>query len=109
MQTTIATRTTAIDERRTSRRTQVCIPVTLLDGERSIPAYTRDLSPQGVFVSVPSGDDTFLDQELHFIIEFPPEITLCTSLKARCTARIVRKLETGVAAQIYRYTFLAAD
>jgi hypothetical protein len=56
-------------------------------------------------------ESALIKDDLDFIIDFPPELTLCTSLKVHCTGKVVRKentaqLETGVAAQIYRYAFL---
>jgi hypothetical protein len=111
---TMAQQFATIDERRTSERFLMRIPVTLLNAERSVSAFTRDLSAKGIFFYLPLAESTLINEDLDFIIDFPPELTLCTSLKVRCTGKVVRKentaqLETGVAAQIYRYAFLPTE
>jgi hypothetical protein len=109
---TMAQQCAAIDERRASERFSMRIPVTLLDEERKVSAFTRDISARGIFFYCPLAESALIDQDLEFIIEFPPELTLCTSLRVHCTGKVVRKqnteeYETGVAVRIYRYAFLS--
>lgn len=108
---TMAQQFVAIDERRKSERFSMRIPVTLLNEERTVSAITKDLSAKGIFFYLPMADSALIKEDFDFIIDFPPELTLCTSLKVRCTGKVVRRenttqLGTGVAAQIYRYAFL---
>ena len=100
-----------ITERRTSERFTMRLPVTLFNDEQNASAFTRDISDRGIFFYFPLAVSAFVDQELDFIVEFPPEVTLCTSLKVRCIGKVVRKqntaqYETGVAVRICKYTFL---
>ena len=104
-----------IDERRRSERFPIRLPVTLLNEGRDVSAVTSDISARGIFFYFPVAADALIreNEDLDFIIEFPPELTLCSSLRVRCTGTVVRKQntaqdETGVAAQIHRYTFLPA-
>jgi hypothetical protein len=99
------------DERRAAERFQTRIPVTVLAGELSLPAFTKDLSARGVYFYVSSADSHLIEQDLDFIIEFPPAITRCNKLKARCTGKVLRKQITigrgmGIAAEFCRYTFM---
>jgi hypothetical protein len=105
---------TEIDERRTSERFPMCIPVTLLNEGQNVSAVARDISARGIFFYLPLAKSALIDEseDLEFIIEFPPELTMCTSLRVRCTGKVVRKQnmaqdETGVAAQIHEYAFLS--
>ena len=101
------------DERRQAQRFSMRIPVTLLSDDRQVPAFTKDVSARGIYFYVSFADSALINQDLDFIIEFPPEITLCASLRVRCKGKVLRKVstaqyETGVAAEIYRYAFMNA-
>ena len=102
-----------IDERRTSERFSMRLPITLLNEGRDVSAVTRDISARGIFFYFSVAESALVHdgEDLDFIIEFPPELTLRPSLRVRCTGKVVRKQnttqdETGVAAQIHTYTFL---
>ncbi len=96
-------------ERRSASRFQLKLPLTLRLGDRSIQAFTSDVSARGVLF--------YTDTEwtggsaLEFDITFPPEITLSTSLRVRCRGKIVRiippsAMGIGIAASIHNYEFL---
>lgn len=101
---------TASDRRRIPRF-QVRAPLTVLAGDREIPAYTRDLSNRGVFFYLASDDSALIDRDFEFLVELPPEITLSTFCRIRCQGRALRKDKTrmsltGVAAEILNYSIL---
>ena len=108
---TMAQQLTITEERRASERFPVRLPVIVLDEKRNTYAFTRDISAQGIFFYFPSAESALIGQDLNFIVEFPPELTLCGGLKVRCTGTVVRKQNTaqgeiGLAAQIHKYAFL---
>lgn len=95
-------------DRRKAQRFRVSAPLTVTVGDREIPAYTRDLSDQGVYFYLDSDESGLIEREIDFIVELPPEITLSTCCRIRCRGRVLRKEEslmslTGVAAQILDY------
>ncbi len=105
--------TTAANERRDSQRFKISAPLTVIAGEREIPAYTRDLSNRGVFFYLSLQDSTLIDRDFEFMIEMPSEITLTTSCKIRCRGKLLRKEVTsknltgaGIAAEILDYSIL---
>jgi PilZ domain len=99
------------DNRRGRTRFKVNVPLTVILGDRKIPAFTRDLSNQGVYFFVANADEALIDQEFEFLVELPPEITLSTWCQIRCTGCAVRREKaagdlTGVAARILDYAVL---
>jgi hypothetical protein len=101
---------TASDRRRIPRF-RVRAPLTVIVGDREIPAYTRDLSNRGVFFYLASDDGALIDHDFEFLVELPPEITLSTFCRIRCLGRALRKEKskmslTGVAAEILEYSIL---
>jgi hypothetical protein len=97
------------NDRRGAERFEINTPLTLIIGDREIPAHTRDLSNRGVYFYLASSDCTLIDCDFEFIVELPPEITLSTSCRIRCRGHAIRKEETsmnlaGVAAQILDYS-----
>lgn len=99
------------DERRRIPRFRVRAPLTVLAGDREIPAYTRDLSNHGVYFYLGSDDSGLIAQDFEFLVELPPEITLSTFCRIRCHGRALRKDKakmslTGVAAEILDYSIL---
>ena len=98
-------------ERRGTRRFKVHAPITLKIGDREVPAYTRDMSNKGVYFLMDLEDSKLIPDEFEFIVELPPEITLSTCCRIRCSGRSVRR-ETaskglaGVAAEILNYSIL---
>jgi hypothetical protein len=99
------------NDRRRIPRFRVRAPLTVLAGDREIPAYTRDLSNRGVFFYLAAEDVGLIDQDFEFLVELPPEITLSTFCRIRCHGRALRKEKsrmslTGVAAEILDYSIL---
>src|SRR5271166_149692 len=99
------------DDRRIRQRFSINAPLTLLVGDRQIPAYTRNLSNRGVYFYLSLCDSELVDIDLEFVVELPPEITLSTCCRIRCRGRVVRKEKTssnltGVAAEILDYSIL---
>lgn len=105
--------TTTGNERRSSQRFKIAAPLTVIVGEREIPAYTRDLSNHGVYFYLTLPDSTLIDKDFEFLIEMPSEITLTRDCRIRCRGRLVRKEVTsrnltgaGIAAEILDYSIL---
>jgi len=105
--------TTLADERRTCQRFKISAPLTVIVGEREIPAFTRDLSNRGVYFYLTLPDSTLIDRDFDFLIEMPSEITLTASCRLRCHGKLVRKEVTsrnltgaGVAAEILDYSII---
>ena len=101
---------TTID-RRSIPRFRVRAPLTVIAGDREIPAYTRDLSNKGVYFYLASDDGGLIERDFEFLVELPPEVTLSTFCRIRCHGRALRKEKssmslTGVAAQILDYSIL---
>ena len=101
---------TTID-RRSIPRFRVRAPLTVIAGDREIPAYTRDLSNKGVYFYLASDDGGLIERDFEFLVELPPEITLSTFCRIRCHGRALRKEKakmslTGVAAEILDYSIL---
>ena len=99
------------NDRRRVRRFSIIAPLTVIFGDREIPAYTRDLSNRGVYFYLGLADGILIDSDFEFMIELPPEITLATCCRIRCRGRLVRKEKTfmnltGVAAEILDYSIL---
>jgi hypothetical protein len=101
---------TATDRRRIPRF-QVRAPLTVIAGDREIPAYTRDLSNRGVYFYLAADDCGLIGHDFEFLVELPPEITLSTFCRIRCHGRALRQEKskmslTGVAAEILDYSIL---
>jgi hypothetical protein len=99
------------DNRRRTQRFQIKAPLTLSVGDREISGFTRDLSNKGVYFYVGAGDQPQRGDELDFVVELPPEITLSNSCLIRCRGRVARteltlRNETGIAAEILEYRIL---
>lgn len=104
---------TLANERRGSQRFKISAPLTVIAGEREIPAYTRDLSNSGVYFYLTLPDSTLIDRDFEFTIEMPSEITLSANCRIQCRGKLVRKEVTsrnltgaGVAAEILNYAIL---
>jgi len=97
------------DDRRGRQRFSLSAPLIVIAGDREIPAYTRDLSNQGVYFFLGSEDIALVDSDFDFTLELPPEITLSTCCRIECRGRTVRmeiglRDLTGVAAEILNYS-----
>jgi len=96
-------------ERRKAQRFKVSAPLTVTIGDREIPAYTRDLSDRGVYFYLGADDSGLIDDNINFMVDLPPEITMSTCCRIQCRGRVLR-LEgslmglTGVAALILDYS-----
>jgi len=102
-----------MDERRAAQRFPMRIPLRVRFQSGEAPGFTRDISTRGVFFLVEDETQPKINEDVEFIITFPPEITLTTSLRVRCNARVVRSLkawpdQVGIAAEIHHYQFLHA-
>jgi hypothetical protein len=99
------------NERRERQRFSINAPLILFIADREVPAYTRDMSNKGVYFLMDLEDSKLIPDEFEFIVELPPEITLSTCCRIRCSGRSVRR-ETaskglaGVAAEILNYSIL---
>jgi hypothetical protein len=104
---------TSANDQRGSHRFRISAPLTVIAGDREIPAYTRDLSNRGVYFYLALADSALIDRDFEFLIDMPSEITLSTSCRIRCHGRLVRKeispknlTGAGVAAEILDYSIL---
>ncbi len=75
----------------------------------NLMGITRDISTDGVYFYVTS--ELGERAEIDFVVTFPPEITMVTPVKVKCTGEIIRKDRntmrgTGVATAIKRYEFI---
>jgi hypothetical protein len=96
-------------EKRERQRIRVNVPMTIFVGDREIPAFTRDLNNLGVYFYLALADGLLIDHEFEFVITLPPEITLSTCCRIRCSARLMRREETsmdlkGIGARILDYS-----
>lgn len=101
-------------ERRANPRFELNAPLIVKIGERSVPAFTRDLSNRGVYFFLDSGDSARIPAEIEFTVELPPEVTLTTSCVIRCQGRVIRADQTssqltGIAAEILHYSMDRKD
>jgi|SRR5579862_835232 len=108
--------TTTGNERRSSQRFKIAAPLTVMVGDREIPAYTRDLSNRGVYFYLTLPDSTLIEKDFEFLIEMPSEITLTRDCRIRCRGKLVRKEVTsrnltgaGIAAEILDYSILREE
>lgn len=96
------------NDRRGRKRFSINAPLTLFIGDREIPAYTRDLSNQGVYFYLASADEIPTESDFDFEVGLPPEITLSTSCRIKCRGHAVRTEKsrnlTGIAAAILSYS-----
>jgi PilZ domain len=98
-------------DRRRGPRFTVSAALSVVAGNRQIPAYTRDMSERGVFFYLDPSSESLIEEEFEFIVHFPPELTLSTYLSMQCSGQVVRR-ETnatdlnGIAAKILTYSVL---
>ncbi len=99
-------------ERRTSRRFNMNLPVTLnVPGQKEVPlrvAETRDISFRGLYFILDSGQN--VGGAIEFVLTLPKEITMAGDVRIRCFGEVVRVDDNdgrrGIAAKIERYEFL---
>jgi hypothetical protein len=97
--------------RREGQRFSKNAPLTVLIGDREIPAYTRDLSNRGVYFYLDNSHSDLVDRDFDFMVKFPPEVTISTYCSILGRGRLVRKENisgdmTGIAAEILHYAIL---
>jgi hypothetical protein len=99
------------NEKRSTRRFGLRLPVSVRYGGTDRAAQTRDVSARGICFYVDSSIES--GSAIDFTLTLPPEITLTESIRVRCKGRVVR-VEPGdatgklpVAAVIDEYEFLA--
>jgi hypothetical protein len=93
------------NDRRGAQRFGINAPLSVILGDREVPAFTRDLSNRGVYFYLAPPDNILIGREYELSIELPPETTLSTRCLIRCRVRVVRtdnaSMElTGIAAEI---------
>ena len=98
-----------MDERREMERYDLRLPMAVQNGPRQQNATTRNISARGILFDC---DSQFEDDEVTFVMEFPPEVTLSRTLRVRCQANVVRIVQrtaagTTLAVRIHRYEFLS--
>jgi hypothetical protein len=104
-----------VDERRSSRRYTMALPVTIRangrNGRAEQSGKTRDVSFRGLYFMTDADCDP--GSEIEFILTLPKEITLATDVKIHCYGHVVRvepqDAGRGIAAKIERYEFLQAS
>ena len=98
-------------ERRTSRRYEMALPVTLRsEGRKDERAYTRDVSFRGLYFVIDSAFQAGMPVE--FVLTLPKEVTMAGDVHIQCFGTVVRvedfESRRGVAARIDRYEFVSA-
>jgi|ERR1700722_15087189 hypothetical protein len=99
------------NEKRSTRRFALRLPVSVRYGGIDRAAQTRDVSARGICFFADSSIES--GSAIDFTLTLPPEITLTESIRVRCKGHVVR-VEPGnsagklpVAAVIDEYEFLA--
>lgn len=103
----------AFPERRTARRFQIRLPMTVrwTSGMAVGEAQTesRDVSSRGVYFFLPK--QVTAGSPVEIILTLPHEVTLAGPVRVRCLGRVHRSEDdsegrSGVVAEIHRYEFL---
>jgi PilZ domain len=107
----------AYEERRTARRFQIKLPMTVrwTSGAAVGEAQTesRDVSSRGVYFFLPK--EVTSGSPVEIILTLPHEITLAGPVRVRCLGRVNRTEgadavgSSGIVAEIQRYEFLRGD
>ncbi|MGD1214935.1 MAG: PilZ domain-containing protein [Terriglobales bacterium] len=99
-------------ERRGAQRFEVHMPLAIHFDERTVPAFTQDLSGRGIFFYVETALPEGAVVELTFTM--PSEITLAENMPVRCRGRVLRASasqagqRSGIAVQLDSYEYLPA-
>ena len=101
-------------EKRSTRRFSLELPISVKfmnNGRRESAGHTRDVSSRGVFMYLDT--EVKADDPIEFVMTLPPEITLSSPIRVRCTGRVLRvdktAQEQGVAAAIDKYDFVSEE
>jgi hypothetical protein len=106
----------AYPERRTARRFQIKLPMTVrwTSGVAVGEAETesRDVSSRGVYFFLPK--QVVQGSPVEIILTLPHELTLAGPVRVRCLGRVHRSEQdsagrSGVVAEIHRYEFVRGD
>ena len=102
---------TKVDQKRVTQRFCVSVPISFLAEGKEFSGYTRDLSNRGVYFFVSNAHGALIDVEFDCMVELPPEITLSTSCRIQCRAKLLRREKAsrslfGIAAEILEYSIL---
>ena len=95
-------------DRRRRERFKTQAPLIATIGARKIPAFTRDLSNKGAYFYLAVADSPEVGQDIEFVIELPPDVTLSDRCRIRCRGHVVRVENTswgeaGVGVEIIDY------
>jgi hypothetical protein len=98
-------------ERREMERYDLRLPMSVENDLRQQNATTRNISARGILFDF---DSQLEEDEVTFVMEFPPQVTLSSTLRVRCQANIVRIVQrtasgTTLAVRIHRYEFLSQE
>ena len=99
-------------EKRTARRFNLQLPVSIRDKNMQMTASTRDISSRGICFYTETKMEA--GSEVEFTLTLPPEITMTEAIQVHCKGKVVRVEEiTGgrvaIAAQINQYQFMPAQ
>lgn len=106
----------AYPERRTARRFQIKLPMTVrwTSGVAVGEAQTesRDVSSRGIYFFLPK--QVIHGSPVEIILTLPHEVTLAGPVRVRCLGRVNRTEPedaglSGIVAEIHRYEFLRGD
>jgi len=89
------------NNRRERQRFSKNAPLSVLIGDREIPAYTRDLSNRGVYFYLDLSHSDLVDRDFDFMVKFPPEVTISTYCSILGRGRLVRKENISVTNSTY--------
>lgn len=76
------------NDKRSTRRFALRLPVNVRHGGEERAAQTRDVSARGICFYVESAIEP--GSAIDFTLTLPPEITLTESIRVRCQGRVVR-------------------
>ncbi len=99
-------------EKRTARRFNLQLPVSVRDNAKAMAANTRDISSRGICFYTDSRMEA--GSEVEFTLTLPPEITMTEAIQVHCKGKVVRVEEVpggrvAIAAQINQYQFMPAQ
>jgi len=96
-------------DKRTARRFNLQLPVSVKDLQQQELVSTRDISSRGICFYADKRMEAGSDVE--FTLTLPPEITMTEAIQVHCKGKVVRVDETedgrlAIAAQITQYQFM---
>ena len=100
-------------ERRAGQRFEVHLPISIEFEDRTVPAFSQNLSARGIFLYSEANLPEGATVQLTFTM--PSEITLAESMRVRCHGRVLRTSASGcsqgngIAVQMDSYQYLPAE